>query len=175
MLTPCGRAVALAAQDPYGARLRRFLLPVCSVALVLYVGVHAAPIVGGGSVNHATTLLGAREPFLQRTGCERLAMLLRGGDALAATAVQRGAHRALLALLDSADASVRAAAAATLAALAATPQGADALRATPALLNLQALAASKPRAGEPPEQVAARKAAHDALVSLGLITAFARR
>ena len=175
VLTRRARAVALAAADPYGARLRSFLLPVLSVALVAYVGVHALPIVSGGSVTHASTLLRAREPFMQRSGCDRLALLLRGGNALAEAAVQHGAHRSLLALLDSGDASVRSAAAATLAALAATPAGADALRAAPALLSLQALAASKPREGEPGEQAAARASARDALVSLGLITAFARR
>ena len=167
--------MALAAQDPYGSRLRRFLLPVCSVAIVLYVGVFAVPLVSGGSVTHASTLLRAREPFLQRSGCDRLALLLRGGDALAAAAVQHGATHALLALLDSPDASVRAAAAAALAALAATPSGADALRAAPELLSLQGLAASKPQAGEASEAAAARAAARDALVSLGLITAFAQR
>ena len=167
--------MALAAEDPYGSRLRRFLLPVCSVAIVLYVGVFAAPLVSGGSVTHASTLLRAREPFLQRSGCDRLALLLRGGDALAAAAVQHGVTRALLALLNSPDASVRAAAAAALAALAATPSGADALRAAPELLSLQGLAASKPQAGEASEAAAARAAARDALVSLGLITAFAQR
>lgn len=165
----------LAAADPYGARLRRFLLPVLSAALALYLGVHAAPIVGGGSVTHAATLLRAREPFLQRSGCERLALLLRGGDALAQAAVQHGAPHSLLALLDSSEASVRAAAAAALAALADTPAGADALRVQPQLLALQALAAGKPRAGEAPEEAATRAAARNALVSLGLITAFARQ
>ena len=167
--------MAAAAADPYGSRLRRFLLPVCSVAIVLYVGVFAAPLVSGGSVTHASTLLRAREPFLQRSGCDRLALLLRGGDALAAGAVQHNAPRALLALLDSPDAAVRASAAAALAVLAATPAGADALRAAPELLSLQALAASKPCQGEASQQAAARAAARDALVTLGLITAFARQ
>ena len=167
--------MALAASDPYGSRLRRFLLPVCSAAVVLYVGVFALPLVSGGSVAHASTLLRAREPFLQRSGCDRLTLLLRGGDALAAVAVQHNAPRALLALLDSPDAAVRASAAAALAALAATPAGADELRAAPELLGLTALAASKPLKGEATEQAAARAAARDALVTLGLITAFARQ
>jgi hypothetical protein len=166
--------VLSAATDPYGVRLRNFLLPVCSAAIALYIGLHAAPLVGSGSLTHASRLLGAREPFMQRSGCERMALLVRSSDTLAASALEAGALRQLLALVEnSTDASVRAAAAAALAALAATPAGADAMRASPALLSLSALAAAPPQLGEQAAETAARASARDAMVSLGLITAFA--
>lgn len=167
-------AVLHAASDPYGSRLRSLLLPVCSAAIALYIGVHAAPIVGSGSLTHASRLLGAREAFLQRSGAERLALLVRSSEALAVAAVEAGAPRQLLSLLErSADASVLAAVAAALAELAATPPGAHALRAAPELLSLQALAAAPPQPGEAPAAAAARASAREALVQLGLLTSFA--
>ncbi len=161
-----------AAADPYGARLRAVLLPLCSAVIAVYIGLHAAPIVGSGSLTHASMLLGAREPFMQRSGCERMAFLARSSPALAATAVESRAAAQLFPLLESADASVRAAAADALAALAGTPAGADWLRAAPQLLSLQALAAGPAHPGEVPAAATARRSARDAMVALGLLTAF---
>lgn len=149
--------------DPAAARLRSVLLTLCSATVALYVGLHAAPLVGSGSVVHSSRLLRAREPLLQAAGCDRLRLLLCTSDALAAQAVQEGAAASLCALLAGGDTGVRSAAAACVEALAATPAGADALRACPGLLNLLPLA----QAGD--------GAALRAAQALGLATDFERR
>lgn len=159
-------AVLQAASDPFGTRLRSVLLTFCTGAIAIYVGVYAAPIVGQGSAVHATRLLRAREPFLQKSGADRLALLLRSSDALAQSALQAGAPGKLLALLDSPDATVVAAAAAALAALAGSAAGAEALRAEPQLMALQALASEQTG-----EQIAGQHA-RAALRACGLMTAF---
>ena len=149
------------------SRLRSALLAGCAVAAALYIGANAAPIVGAGSVTHASRLLGAREPFLQRSGCSRLALLLRGPSELGDAAVKAGAVGTLLELLRSGDAGVRLDAATTLAALAASSPGAkQALLDSPLVLELHSLAAGAAAKDAPADALAAVVA----LRALGLVT-----
>ena len=155
------------------SRLRSALLAGCAVAAALYIGVNAAPIVGAGSVTHASRLLRAREPFLQRSGCSRLGLLLRGPPAMGDAAVEAGAGEALLELLSSADAGVRLDAATTLTALAASsPAARQSLLDSPLLMELHSLAASASarRGGAAPDAPADALAAVGTLRALELIT-----
>jgi len=157
-------ALRKASELPDGSRLRSWLLAVCTGAATVYIGLFAAPLVGVGSVDHATRLLRSHSAVLQRTGADRLTVLVSASDRLARAAVDGGAVDTLLALLDS-PGPTQGAAAAALAALARAPCGADALRAAPGLLSLQGLASAE--SGE------AGQLAREALLSLGLITSFA--
>ena len=162
-----------AGAESNSARLRSFLLPVFSAAIAVYIGVHAGPLVGTGSLQHASVLLGAKEAFLRRSGCDRLTALFHTSAALADQAAAAGVHTQLLALLQADDPSVVAAAAAALAAFAkASPAAVQALQGAPGLLALHGLAASQPVAGEPAGEAAARTAAREALRAVGAITVF---
>jgi hypothetical protein len=81
------------------SRLRSVLLVATAATAAVYVGVNAAPVVGAGSVTQACRLLHARDHFMQRTGCSRLSLLLRGPTAMGDAAAAAGAGEALLALL----------------------------------------------------------------------------
>ena len=160
----------------HGSRLRSWLLAACTGAAALYIGLHAAPLVGQGSVEHAARLLHARQSVLQRTGADRIAFLASSSDRLAESAVKAGAVDALLQLVEQggseAQDKVNSSAVAALAALAASPPGAEALRRAPGLLALQALASCPSRPGETEAQRKARETATAVLRACGLITAF---
>jgi len=155
-----------------GSSLTRSVLLVATAsAAAVYVGMNAAPVVGAGSVTHACRLLRAHEPFLQRSGCSRLRLLLRGPAALGEAAAAAGAGDSLLSLLRSGDAAVVRDAAETLCALAAFPAGAAALLASPELLGLQELAGSSSCGAD---EEASRASALACLQSLGLATSFSQ-
>lgn len=159
-----------------GARLRSWLLAACTGAAALYIGLHAAPLVGQGSVEHAARLLHARQAVLQRTGADRVAFLASASDRLAESAVRAGAVDALLQLVEQggseAQLNVTCSALAALVALATTPPGAEALRRAPGLLALQGLASSQQQPGETEAQSKARESATAVLVACGQITHF---